>query len=83
MLIVAIAWIYVVGLIAVTQASVSAGIFTFLLYCVLPLGFGYYVAGSRKRKAKRDAAWQAAHRARLAAQQAAAANAPAAAPPED
>jgi hypothetical protein len=37
MLIVAVAWIYVVGLMALTETSVVAGIVTFLFYCV-PLG---------------------------------------------
>jgi hypothetical protein len=38
LLIVAVAWIYVVGLMALTETSVVAGIVTFLFYCVLPLG---------------------------------------------
>lgn len=68
MLIVAIAWIYVVGLMALTEPTVVAGIMTFLLYCVLPLGTLIYLSGTRKRKARRDAAWLAAHQARQAAQ---------------
>ncbi len=71
MLIVAIAWIYVVGLMAITEPTVVAGIMTFLLYCVLPLGTLIYLSGTRKRKARRDAAWLAAHQARQAAQAAA------------
>ncbi|WP_308494601.1 hypothetical protein [Duganella rivi] len=53
LLIVAIAWIYVVGLMAITETSVVAGIVTFLFYCVLPLGTLIYIAGSGKRKARR------------------------------
>lgn len=75
MLIVAIAWIYVVGLMAITEPTVVAGIMTFLLYCVLPLGTLIYLSGTRKRKARRDAAWLAAHQARQAAQAQAAAEA--------
>lgn len=73
MLIVAIAWIYVVGLMALTEPTVVAGIMTLLLYCVLPLGTLIYLSGTRKRKARRDAAWLAAHQARQAAQAQAAA----------
>ncbi|MYN18584.1 hypothetical protein GTP81_17690 [Rugamonas sp. FT107W] len=66
MLIVAIAWIYVVGLMALTEPTVVAGIVTFLFYCVLPLGTLIYIAGSGKRKARRRAAELAAHSARQA-----------------
>ena len=69
MLIVAIAWIYVVGLMALTETSVVAGIVTFLFYCVLPLGTLIYIAGTGKRKARRRAAELAAHQARQAAAQ--------------
>jgi hypothetical protein len=67
MLIVAIAWIYVVGLMALTEPSIVAGIVTFLFYCVLPLGTLVYIAGTGKRKARRRAAELAAHQARQAA----------------
>ena len=66
MLIVAIAWIYVVGLMALTEPTVVAGIVTFLFYCVLPLGTLMYIAGSGRRKARRRAAEQAARDARAA-----------------
>lgn len=58
MLMTAIAWIYVVGLMALTEPSVVAGLMTFLLYCVLPLSILFYLTGSgrRKRKAARLAA---------------------------
>jgi hypothetical protein len=67
MLIVAIAWIYVVGLMALTEPTVVAGIVTFLFYCVLPLSTLVYIGGSGKRKARRRAAELAAHEARKAA----------------
>lgn len=70
MLIVAIAWIYVVGLMALTEPTVVAGIVTFLFYCVVPLGILFYLAGTRKRKARRVAQEQAAHAARMAAREA-------------
>ncbi|RFP13796.1 MULTISPECIES: hypothetical protein [unclassified Duganella] len=69
MLIVAIAWIYVVGLMALTEPTVVAGIVTFLFYCVLPLGTLIYISGTGKRKARRRAAELAAHEARQAAAQ--------------
>ncbi|OYO28168.1 hypothetical protein CD932_23105 [Janthinobacterium sp. PC23-8] len=52
MLMTAIAWIYVVGLMALTEPSVVAGLMTFLLYCVLPLSILFYLTGSRRRKRK-------------------------------
>ena len=71
MLIVAIAWIYVVGLMALTEPTVVAGIVTFLFYCVLPLGTLVYISGTGKRKARRRAAELAAHQAREASKAAA------------
>jgi membrane protein implicated in regulation of membrane protease activity len=55
MWIVAVAWIYVVLLMALTEPSVVSGIMTFLLYCMLPLGILFYLTGSKARKRKRDA----------------------------
>jgi len=54
MWIVAVAWIYVVLLMAFTEHSVVAGIMTFLLYCVLPLGILFYLTGGKARKRKRE-----------------------------
>ena len=59
MLIVAVAWVYVDGLMALTEPTILAGILTFLGYCVLPLGIVMYIAGSGKRKARRRAQAQA------------------------
>lgn len=54
MWIVAVAWIYVVGLMALTEPSVVAGVMTFLLYCILPLSLFSYIFGSRRRRQKRS-----------------------------
>jgi hypothetical protein len=56
MLIVAVAWIYVVLLMALTEPTVVAGIMTFLLYCVLPLGILFYLTGGKRRKRRREEA---------------------------
>jgi biotin transporter BioY len=53
MYIVAIAWIYVVFMMSITEQSVVAGIMTFLLYGVLPLTVILYLAGARQRKIRR------------------------------
>lgn len=58
MWIVAIAWIYVVGLMACTEPSVVAGLMTFLFYCVVPLSILLYLTGGARRKRKRAAAAQ-------------------------
>ena len=56
MWIVAIAWIYVVGLMALTEPSVIGGIMTFLFYCILPLSLVYYIAGGKKRRQRKSLA---------------------------
>lgn len=53
MLIVAIAWIYVVLMMSITEHSVIAGIMTFLLYGVLPLMIILYLMGAPQRKRNR------------------------------
>ena len=65
MWIVAVAWIYVVGLMSITETTVVAGIMTFLFYCVLPLSILYYLSGSKGRRLRNEAAAQ--ERARQAA----------------
>ncbi len=50
MIIVAIAWIYVVLMMAITETSVTAGIATFLFYCVFPLSIVLYLMRGTKRK---------------------------------
>ncbi|MFZ6774196.1 hypothetical protein ACO0LB_15925 [Undibacterium sp. SXout7W] len=56
--IVAIAWIYVVLLMALTEPSITAGVMTFLFYCVFPLTILLYLmrAPQRKRALKRNEA---------------------------
>jgi len=60
MWIVAIAWVYVVGLMALTETSIIAGIMTFCLYCVFPLSILYYLTGSGRRRARRERSEQSA-----------------------
>lgn len=50
MLIVAVAWIYVVGLMALTEPSVIAGIMTFFGYCLFPLSLAWYLFGRKKKR---------------------------------
>lgn len=56
MYIVAIAWIYVVLMMSITEDSVVAGVMTFLLYGVLPLTIILYVMGAPQRKRNRQQA---------------------------
>ena len=56
MWIVAVAWIYVVGLMAVTEPGFVAGFMTFFGYCVIPLSILFYLTGGKRRKARREAA---------------------------
>lgn len=54
MWIVAIAWIYVVVLMAATEPTVVGGIMTFVFYCALPLSLLFYISGARRRRARRQ-----------------------------
>lgn len=56
MWIVAIGWIYVIGLVAVSETSIVAGVMTFLGYCVLPLSILFYLTGGKRRRAARERA---------------------------
>jgi len=56
--IIAIAWIYVVSMMALTEKSVSAGIMTFSLYCAVPLALVWFIF-ARKRPGKTQSAQQA------------------------
>jgi hypothetical protein len=65
MLIVAIAWIYVVLMMAVAEAMAPNGtllgaVFTFLLYGVLPLSIVLYIMATPARRRARKAAETAA-----------------------
>ena len=53
MYIVAIAWMYVVLMMSITERSLIAGVMTFLLYGALPLIVILYLMGSPQRKRKR------------------------------
>ncbi len=55
MYIIAIAWIYVVFMMSITETSAVAGIMTFLLYGMLPVSIIVYVMGTGRRKRKRHA----------------------------
>ena len=70
MWIVAIAWIYVVGLMAITETNIVAGVMTFLGYCVLPLSILYYLSGSKRRRLRNQARAEAAARERAGQDQA-------------
>ncbi len=61
MLIVAIAWIYVVLMMSLTEHSVIAGVMTFLLYGVLPLAVILYLIDTPQRTRKRRAAEKIPH----------------------
>ncbi|RBA25753.1 hypothetical protein [Herminiimonas fonticola] len=54
MYIIAIAWIYVVFMMAITETTPIAGVMTFLFYGVLPVLIIVYVMGTggRKRRAQ-------------------------------
>jgi small-conductance mechanosensitive channel len=58
MYIVAIAWIYVVFMMAITEQTATAGVMTFLLYGVLPLTIVLYLMGIPQRKRNRQRAEQ-------------------------
>jgi hypothetical protein len=53
MYIVAIGWLYVAVLLAVTERSVVAGIITFIFYGLLPAGLVIWFSGSRVRRERR------------------------------
>ncbi|AMO94881.1 putative transmembrane protein [Collimonas fungivorans] len=74
MYIVAIAWIYVVFMMAITEVTPVAGVMTFLLYGVFPLTIVLYLMGTPKRKRNRQ---RAENSDRLAALQKAASDVPA------
>lgn len=64
LMIVAIGWLYVVLMMALTEHSFIAGVMTFLLYGVFPLSIVLYLLGTRQRRERR------AYREKLARQQA-------------
>tara|TARA_R110001599_G_scaffold159052_1_gene346135 strand:- start:161653 stop:161871 length:219 start_codon:yes stop_codon:yes gene_type:complete len=50
MYIVIVAWIYVVFMMSVTEKNAVAGIMTFLLYGLVPVGILFYLMRSGKRR---------------------------------
>lgn len=52
--IIAIAWIYVVSMMALTEKSVVAGIMTFTMYCALPLGLVWFIFTRKKAGATKS-----------------------------
>jgi len=58
MWIVAIAWIYVVVLMAATEPTVVGGIMTFVFYCAVPLSILFYLTGAKRRRQRRQVAAQ-------------------------
>jgi hypothetical protein len=53
MYIVAIAWLYVVFMMSITEESIVAAILTFLLYGAIPLTIVLYLIGTPQRKRNR------------------------------
>jgi hypothetical protein len=54
MYIVAIAWLYVVFMMSITERTAVAGVMTFLLYGVLPLTIVLYLMDTPRRKRNRQ-----------------------------
>lgn len=54
MYIVAIAWLYVVFMMSITEQSAIAGVATFLLYGIIPLTVVLYLMGTPQRKRNRQ-----------------------------
>lgn len=62
MLIVIVAWLYVVVLMSAAETSAIAGIMTFLLYGVLPVAIIWYLLNTPARRARRRAEEASRHR---------------------
>ena len=55
MYIVAIGWLYVALMMAITETSVVAGVATFLLYGLAPVSIAMYIMGTPGRRRRRRA----------------------------
>jgi biotin transporter BioY len=55
MYIIAIAWMYVVTLMAATEKTLAAGVLTFLFYGLLPCALLLWVLGVKHRRHMREA----------------------------
>jgi ABC-type transport system involved in cytochrome bd biosynthesis fused ATPase/permease subunit len=62
---IAIAWIFVVLMMAITESSFIAGIMTFIFYCIIPLSLVLYILSSSTRKRKIRAEFEAKRQAML------------------
>jgi len=60
MYIIAIGWLYVVVLMALTETSVVAGMATLVFYGLVPVGILMYLGGAKGRRRRRLAAEMAA-----------------------
>lgn len=60
MVIVAIAWLYVTLMMALTEPSVTGGILTFLFYGMFPCGLMLWLLGTPQRRRLRQVAEQRA-----------------------
>lgn len=60
MYIIAIGWLYVVVLMALTETNVVAGLATLLFYGLLPVGILMYLGGAKARRRRRLLADQGA-----------------------
>lgn len=66
MYVIAIAWLYVTVLMAATEPNITAGVLTFTLYGLLPLGLLLWLFGTPQRR-RRMREREAAETANLAA----------------
>ncbi|CAG9172889.1 hypothetical protein LMG23992_02362 [Cupriavidus laharis] len=64
MYIVAIGWLYVALMMAITESNVVAGVATFLLYGAGPVALVLYIMGTPGRRQRRKAAEARAERSR-------------------
>jgi biotin transporter BioY len=69
MFIVAIGWIYVVLMMAITETTPVAGVMTFVLYGLVPVALLLYISGGRQRKRRHAAEQQERQRQAAAAEQ--------------
>lgn len=68
MYIVAIGWIYVALMMAITEHTVVAGVATFLFYGVAPVALLLYIMGTRGRRRRRAQREREAEQARAASE---------------
>ena len=54
MYVIAIAWVYVILLVAISDTTIVGGVLTFLFAGVLPLGLFLWLAGTPARRRRRE-----------------------------